>query len=311
MQINKRNVVVFFTIAALAILAIILTPIIQQQFASPEDRIIKAYEEMTNDISSSSISKVGTVGIRLYDGSEVLKSNSNDAIYIKHYNEDLPLIALKLMSLTDKAGLYDKFSSARKQYGASYDSAIKSGEVPSEFSKLEIDDTFKGAIGIPIGANSYAYYAVYSKKLSDIEATYNVCSAFYSEYGDWGKGEDEDGFPTSDATTLNSKQLRLSDNGNSLVITIEPRNLSYPDGRNNIGRCVRGMLEMPERIREEFEDDWLEYANGSSSAKKANSTHTYSWNDFEMKVKHSSEYQYGTSSRGKTEYTSEITIYKK
>lgn len=309
-QINKRNVVIFFVVVGLIILAIILFPIIQQQLLSPEDRIVKMYDEMTNDISSgSAISKVGTSGIRLYDGSEVLKSNSNDAIYIKHYNDDFPLFMLGLISLQDKAELYDKMSSAQKQYRTYYNSAIKSGEVPSEFSKLEIDDAFKGAVGNPIGANDYVYYAIYSRELSDIKATYGVCSAFYSEYGNWGKDTDEDGFPTLDATTVSDKQLRLSDNGASLVITIEPRSLSYPD-ENNIGRCVRGMLEMPEYIRKEFEDDWLEYANGSSSAKKANSTRTYSWGNLEMKVRHSSEYQYG-SNHNKTEYTSEITIYKK
>ncbi len=276
---------------------------------SPEDRIAKIYEEMTNDISSSSsISKVDATGIHLYDGSEVLKSNSNDAVYIKYYNEDLPLFMLKLIDLTDRVELYDKMSSAQKQYRTSYNSAIKSGEVPSEFSKLEIDDAFNGVIGIPIGASNYIYYAVYSRELSTIEATYDVCSTFYSEYGNWGK--DEDGFPASDATTPNNKQIRLSDNGSSLVVNIEPRSLSYPD-ENNIGRCIRGMLEMPERIRKEFEDDWLEYANGSSSAKKANSARTYSWNGFEMKVKHSSEYRYNTNNHSKTEYVSEIIIYKK
>lgn len=308
-QISKRSIVVVFAIAILVIMAIVLVPIVKQWFVSPEDRILKIYEEMTDGVSSgSSISKVGTAGIHLYDGSEVLKSNSNDAIYIKHYNEKLPLFMLNLIDLTDVAKPYDKLSTEQKQYGSSYSNAVEASETPSEFSSFEIDEDFNGAIGIPIGANNYVHYALYSKDLSDIEATYNVCSAFYSEYGNWGK--DKDGFPTPDMTTLDSGQLRLSDKGNSLVMTIEPRSLSYPD-RNNIGRCVRGMLEMPERIREEFEDDWLDYANGSSSAKKSNSTHTYTWNGFEMKVRHSSEYQYDTSSRGKTEYTSEITIYKK
>lgn len=214
---------------------------------------------------------------------------------------------LNLIDLTDKTKLYDKFSSEQKQYGSSYRSAVEASEIPSEFSHFGIDDDFNGAIGIPIGANDYVYYALYSKKLSNIETTYDVCSAFYSEYGNWSK--DEDGFPASDATTPNNKQIRLSDNGSSLIVNIEPRSLSYPD-ENNIGRCIRGMLEMPERIRKEFEDDWLEYANGSSSVKKANSARAYSWNGFEMKVKHSSEYQYDTDSRGKTEYVSEITIYK-
>lgn len=89
-QISKRSIVVVFAIAILVIMAIVLVPIVKQWFVSPEDRILKIYEEMTDGVSSgSSISKVGTAGIHLYDGSEVLKSNSNDAIYIKHYNEKL------------------------------------------------------------------------------------------------------------------------------------------------------------------------------------------------------------------------------
>lgn len=89
-QISKRNIMIVSTVAILVIMIVVLAPIIQQWFVSPEDRIVKIYEEMTNGISSSSpISKADATGIRLYDGSEVLKSSSNNAIYIKHYNEDL------------------------------------------------------------------------------------------------------------------------------------------------------------------------------------------------------------------------------
>lgn len=287
-----------------------------EQLKSPEDRISRLYSSCSYR-SDSKVIKHQVSGERhTSSGSEILKSDDNRIFVLKAYNYESdgffgnPVVDRCLTEDGKDSRIYAPLLQSLAEYGNSYSAAVSNGDVPSEFHTVKINEELNGVIGLPINANQYRYYVIYSSRLSQIEAAYTVCSSTYSKYGNWNIDSSIGSLPTDDDTTATSHQIHLTDNGSTLVLNVDPRSLSSVSTNDgNLGRCIRGVLAMPERVWRAFEDDWWsKYVNGNSNTKQ--DTMVYSWGDFEMEVRHSRNYT-STNSNNQNTYSSEIIIYNK
>jgi len=289
-----------------------------EESKSPADRISRLYSECSYGASSEVVKQQVTGERHNGTRSEVLKSDDNQIFVLKAYSYDglnlssNPIVNKCLAEDGKDRRIYLPLLQDFTSYGQSYSAEVANGNMPSEFHPVKINEELSGAIGLPIGANQYRYYAIYPSQFNQIEATYAVCSSAYSKYGNWSVDSNIGVLPTSDDVAMTDQQMHFIDNGKTLVLKINPIGLSSPyTNDSNLGRCVRGMLGMPERVRKDFEDDWwIKYANEGSGTKDANSTFRYSWGNFEMQVRHSDAYL-DNDKYSKTEYVSEIMIYEK
>lgn len=301
-------------IVCLSLLLPIGIAFLMEQFKTLEDRISRLYSNCSYQ-SNLKVTKQQVYGERhISSGSEILKSDDNKMFILKAYNYDgldlfsNPIVDRCLAEDGQDNHIYLPLLQGFTEYEHSYNVAVSNGDTPSEFRTVKINKELNGTIGLPIRANQYRYYVIYPSEISQIEAAYTVCSSTYSKYGNWNMDSSIGSLPTNDDVTVTDHQMRLADNGTTLVLNIDPRSLSSTSTNDgNLGRCIRGVLAIPEHIRKDFEDDWWsKYVNGSSNTKQ--DTMIYDWGNLEMKVRHSTDYNLTEDGN---KYNSEITIYAK
>lgn len=262
------------TVVALAIVIIPLLFVLIPKQKTASERIKEVYDACNLTLGSP-IKKPVASGYRLNsDGSEFLISD--DGLFFFQKTSNKPSAAPTVCLWTDDA--IGKKLGEELYKNTDYTDEQKNGGTPSEFRTFEIDDELNGVTGMAIGANNYVYIGIYPKEVNIFEATYNVCSTFYSKYGDWDFGYDDDGtltdkerrLPTESDTTIDKNQLKVIDKGKTLYVNTKIDNFTWANN-DNLARCVSGMLDMPSRIKKLISQDGLD--------KK--STGKYSWGDFE------------------------------
>ena len=217
------------------------------------------YASLTTELE---LPKASLSGWTNHIGEKILISDDGLALYQKKANM-APTRCLMLSNVEIAEQVNEKLHDTK-----GFSIAEKNEEYPSEFRSFEINKDFNGAVGYTLTKNSFYHYAIYPKSMDQLEATHNVCSAFYSEYDKWTFRDsslmlDDILVPTLERTIINDSQLRLTDDESSLVTNLY--RWDFISGKNNLGKCISGMLGIPYRIRNKINEDGMSNKNYSTS----------------------------------------------